>query len=150
MSARIRSLHWGFAGQTWVLTMVGVVIGIALGEVATAGYGFIAGWFGFIYLIAATLSIAVLLLVPFRSLERTTGWPSLLWFVASGVSAVALTLLYSVLSAAPRSGTPDAVVIGMQFFHSAAFFILSLVVAVLWQLWQKVPGMALHGSRRRT
>lgn len=74
------------------------------------------------------------------------GWPSLLWFVVSGVLAVTLSLLCSALTAATGSGIPEAAVIGIQFYHSAAFFILSLVVAVLWQLWQRVPGMALRGS----
>lgn len=133
---------WDFARATRLLNLVTIVVGFFAAAIVLSPYASIMGWFGFIYLMALTIALVVLLLVPARSLDTMTRLSSLQWFAVSGFLAVMLTILYAAFSA-PSSGTPNDTIIVIQLFHSGIFFGLSMLVAVLWQLWRTLRAKAV-------
>ena len=149
MSASKRSQYWGFARVTWLLNLVAIVVGLLVAAITIGFYVPILAWFGFIYLIASTIALAGLLLVPARSLDAMTSLSFLLWFAVSGLLTVMLTFFYAAVISAPSSGTPNDTVIVIQLVHSGIFFALSLLVAALWQLWRtlRVKAAARAGDR---
>ena len=149
MSASTRSQYWGFARVTWLLNLVAIVVGLLVAAMTIGFYVPILAWFGFIYLMASTIALAVLLLVPARSLDAMTWLSSLLWFAVSGLLAVMFTFLYAAVISAPSSGTPNDTVIVIQLVHSGIFFVLSLLVAVLWQLWRTLRAKAAVRTEAR-
>lgn len=148
MSERSVSSYWSFAKESWLITAVGIVIGFLASCVVMVAWGVIVAWFGFIYIIAFTFAPFVLLIVPTRSLDHPKASRRWWWFVAASVIAVALTLAYSAVNGALFSGTPTGTVVEIQLFHSAIFFVLSVLVAAVWQAVRARRAARLERSRR--
>ncbi|UVI34895.1 hypothetical protein [Brevibacterium spongiae] len=147
MSEQSSSSFWSFAKESWLVTVAGIVIGFLASCMVMAAWGVIVAWFGFIYLIAFTLALLVLLVVPMKSFGELWGMRRFWWFVAASVIAVVLTLIYSAVNGALFSGTPTRVVIEIQFFHSAIFFVVSVLVAAVHRSLQ--ARKAAHTDRSR-
>ncbi|WP_209371183.1 hypothetical protein [Brevibacterium renqingii] len=129
MTEQSSSGSWRFAKQSWLLTAATTGLVIIASVAIMPAWGVFAAWFGFVYLVAFTLALLVLLVTSAKSLDALGPARRFGRHTAAGAVAVVLTLIYAVVNGALFSGTPTGTVVEIQLVHSALFFVPSLLIA---------------------
>lgn len=129
MTERSRSGFWPLAKQSWLLTAATVGLVVIASAAIMPAWGVFMAWFGFVYLIAFTLALVVLLVIPWKKLDVLGPARRFGWYTVAGAVAVVLTFIYAAVNGALFSGTPTGTVVAIQLVHSALFFGAFLLIA---------------------
>lgn len=92
-------------------------------------------WFGFIYLIAAVISILAVGYFVHRGDMRSGKWMSMVWLVLASLIALGLTVLYAATIVPLYSGTRISQLVEIQLFHSVYSTMAVVIVGGLWHFW---------------
>ena len=150
MTARTSSSFWSCATRAWLITGAGVVIGLLGACFVMVAWAVIMVWFGIIYIIAFTLALVIVAIVPTKTRDESRAARQFWRFVAVSAIAVVLTLIYSAVNGALFSGTPTGTVVAIQLAHSGIFFVASVIVAVVCTVVRARRAVRLEHSHPET
>lgn len=126
---------WAFIRtECWIL-LVAYVATILISGIVMLAWTPMVVWFGFIYLIAAVISISAVGYFVYRGNMRTGVWKSMAWLALASLIALGLTVLYAATIVPLYSGTRLSQLVGIQLFHSAYSTITVVIVGALWHFW---------------
>lgn len=127
--------YWRFVRTEFLVLLAAYAALVLIAAVTITAYAPIMGWFGFIYLVAAAISVAGVGLIAIRNNAVPSETESMMWLGIAAVVAVGLTWLYAGTYGTWSSDSPDSLVISAQLIHSTIFLISTLIAGVLWHFW---------------
>lgn len=128
--------YWAFVRTEGLVLLVSYAALVLVSAVALTAYAPIMGWFGFIYLVAAAISLCGLGLFAMRGSQVLTERKSFAWLGIVGALAVALSVLYAVVPGPVTTDSPVTLVVNIQLIHSAIFYLATLIVGAVWHIWR--------------